>query len=49
MTIFLGGGHDFFLLGFRGSIENFSRFEKRYGGGGHKKFHKNRHHQFIHI
>ena len=30
MANFKEGGHDFFLLGFRGAIENFSRFERRY-------------------
>jgi len=30
---FLGGGHDFFLSGFRGAIENFSRCKEGLRGG----------------
>ena len=34
----LRGGHDFFLLGFRGgAIENFFVCRGRYKGGGHRK------------
>ena len=37
MMIFLVGGHDFFLLGFRGGLSKFPPSGKEDIGGGHQK------------
>ena len=38
MMILRGGGHDFFLLGFRGGLSKISSYvEERIRGGGHRK------------